>query len=75
MQMGINFLEVVRDQRGDGEYFGDNGEQLNRIGVFYHGTLGGKCVPRTVSFDLEPCVIEASTLIRRSASSPALTTS
>jgi hypothetical protein len=27
--------------------------------VFYHGALGGKCVPRAVLFDLEPGVIES----------------
>ena len=44
---------------GDGEFSGDNEAQLDRINVFYHGALGGKCVPRAVLFDLEPGVIDA----------------
>jgi hypothetical protein len=39
--------------------------------VFYHEALGGKYVPCAVLFDLEPGVIGAVTLIRRSASSSA----
>ena len=44
---------------GDGEYCGDNDEQLDRINVFYHEASGDKYVPRTVLFDLEPGVIDA----------------
>ena len=44
---------------GDGEYCGDNDEQLDRINVLYHGASGGKYVPRVVFFDLEPGVIDA----------------
>jgi tubulin beta len=44
---------------GDGEYCGDNDAQLGRINVFYHEATGGKDVPRTVPFDLEPGVIDA----------------
>jgi tubulin beta len=44
---------------GDGEYSGDNDAQLGRINVFYHEASGGKYVPRTVFFDLEPGVIGA----------------
>ena len=43
---------------GDGEYFGDNDAQLDRINVFYHKASGDKYVPRTVPFDLEPGMIE-----------------
>jgi tubulin beta len=42
---------------GSGEYCGDNDAQLDSINVFYHESLGGKCVPRAVLFDLEPGVI------------------
>jgi tubulin beta len=44
---------------GDGEYFGDNDAQLDRINVFYHEASGDKYVPHTVLFDLEPGVIDA----------------
>ena len=52
-----------------GEYCGDNDSYLGRINVFYHQALGGKYVPRAVLFDLEPGVIGAVALSRRSASS------
>jgi tubulin beta len=42
---------------GDGEYFGDNDAQFDRIDVFYHKTWGGKYAPRTVLF--EPGIIDA----------------
>jgi tubulin beta len=54
---------VLCDEHGigsDGEYFGDNDAQLNRINVFYHEASGDKYVPRTVLFDLEPGVIDAA---------------
>jgi tubulin beta len=45
---------------GDGEYCGDNNDaQLGRINGIYHEASGGKYVPRTVFFDLEPGVIGA----------------
>jgi tubulin beta len=44
---------------GDGEYFGHNDAQLDRINVFYHEASGDKYVPRAVFFDLEPGVIDA----------------
>jgi hypothetical protein len=43
--------------------------------VFYYEALGGNYVPRVVFFDLEPSVIGAVTLSRRSANSPARATS
>lgn len=61
-QMGTKFWEVVCDEHGisgDGTYAGDNDEQLERINVFYHEVSGGKYVPRSVLFDLEPGVIDA----------------
>jgi tubulin beta len=60
---------------GSGEYFGGNGAHLERIDVFYHEASGGKYVPRTVFFDLEPGVIGAVTLSRRLANSSARKTS
>jgi tubulin beta len=44
---------------GDGEYYGGNNAQLDRINVFYHEASGGKYVPRTVFSYLEPGAIEA----------------
>jgi tubulin beta len=67
-------VDVVCDEHGiggSGEYCGDNDAHLGRIGVFYHNASGGKYVPRGVFFDLEPGVISAETLGRRSASSSA----
>jgi tubulin beta len=44
---------------GDGEYFGDNDAQLDRINVHYYEASGGKYVPSAMFFDLEPGVIGA----------------
>jgi hypothetical protein len=44
---------------GNGEYFGGNDAQLDRINVFYHEASGDKYLPRAVFFDLEPCVTYA----------------
>jgi hypothetical protein len=41
------------------------------MNVFYHEPSGGKNVPRAVLFGLEPGVIGAVTLSRRSANSSA----
>jgi tubulin beta len=44
-QMGTKFWEVVCDEHGiggDGEYCGDNDEQLGRINVLYNGVSHGK---------------------------------
>jgi tubulin beta len=61
----------VRDGNGIGgnsEYCGDNNAHLDHINAFYHERgLGGKYVPRAVLFDLEPGMIGAVTLSRRSA--------
>jgi tubulin beta len=46
---------VVCDEHGiggDGEHYGDNDAQLDRINVIYHEALGGKYVPCAVLFDL-----------------------
>ena len=72
--MGTKFLEVVCCENGisgSGEYCGDNDAHLDRINVLYHEALGGKSVPRAVPFDLEPGVIGAVMLSRRSANSSA----
>jgi tubulin beta len=71
-------LDVVCDEHGiggSGEYCGDNDAHLDRISVINLEALGGKYVPCAVLFDLEPGVIGAVTLNRRSASSSARTTS
>jgi hypothetical protein len=63
---------VVCDEHGiggSGEYCGDNDAHLDCSSVFYHEDLGGKYVPCAVLFGLEPGVIGAVTLSRRSASS------
>jgi tubulin beta len=68
--MGTKFWEVVCSEHGlggNGEYCGDNDAHLGRIGVFYQEALGRKYVPRVALFDLEPGVIGAVALSRRSA--------
>jgi hypothetical protein len=54
---------------GSGEHCGDHDAHLGRINVFYHEALVGKYVLRALLFDLEPDVIGAVLLSRRSASS------
>jgi hypothetical protein len=56
---------------GSGEYCGDYDAHLGCINALYHGALGVKYVPRAVPFELEPGVIGAVALSRRSASSSA----
>ena len=76
--MGTKFWEVVCDERGiggSGKYCVDSDSHLGRINIFYREALGGKYVPCAVLFDLEPGVIGAVTLSRRSASSSARKTS
>jgi tubulin beta len=60
---------------GDGEYYRDSDAQLDRAKVFYHEASGGKYVSRAVLFDLEPGMINAVNLSRRSASSSTWVTS
>jgi tubulin beta len=72
--MGTKYWEVVFDEHGiggSGEHYGGSDSHLGRINVFYHEASGGKHVPRTVLFDLEPGVIGAVTLSCRSANSSA----
>jgi hypothetical protein len=52
-----------------------NNAQLVRINVLNHEASDGKCAPRVVPFDLEPGVIDAISLSRRSASYSARETS
>ena len=76
--MATKSWEVVCDEHGiggSGEYCGDNDAHVDRINMFYHEASGGKYVPRAVLFDLEPGVISAVTLSRRSANSSARTNS
>jgi tubulin beta len=68
--MDTKFWEVVSSEHGiggDGEYNGNNDTQPGPISVFYHATTGGKYAPRAVLFNLEPGVIGAVILSRRSA--------
>jgi hypothetical protein len=76
--MGTKFLKVFCDENGTGsggEYCGDNDAQLGRINVFCHQAAGGKYASRAVFFELDPGVIDAETLSRRSANSSARATS
>jgi hypothetical protein len=69
---------VVCDESGVGgigEYFGGNEAHLDRMNLLYHEALSGKYVPPAVFFDLEPSVIGAATLSRRSGNSSARETS
>ena len=66
------------DEHGNGgerEYCGDNDAQLDRTNLLYYKAPGGKYAPRAVLFDLEPGVIDAGTLSRRSANFSARRTS
>ena len=63
MQSPDGHREVVSDENGiggDGEYYGDNDAQLDRVNVFDHGASGGKYVPRAMPFNLKPGVIGAA---------------
>jgi hypothetical protein len=62
--------EVVCDEQcigSNGGQCGDKDAHFGRIKVFHHEALGSKYVPRAVLFDLEPFVIGAVILSRRSA--------
>ena len=71
--MFTKFWEMFCDEHGiggSGQYCGDKDAYFGHINVFYHEAMGGnKYVPRAVLFDLEPGVISAVTLSRRSARS------
>jgi tubulin beta len=61
--MGTKFQEILCDEHGicgDGEYFGGNDAQLDRINVLYHEAPGGMYVPRAEFIDFEPGVIDAA---------------
>jgi hypothetical protein len=62
---------LVQSICGGCEHCRGNDEQFGRIKVLNNETFGGKYVPRVVLMDLEPGVIDAATLSRRSASSSA----
>jgi tubulin beta len=70
-QICTKFWEVFCDE----QYCAGNDAHLGRVNAFYHEDLVGKYVPRAVLFDLEPGVIGAVTLSRRSANSLARITS
>jgi tubulin beta len=60
--MGTEFQEVLCDEHGiggDGECFGGNDAQLDRINVLYNEAPSGKYKPRAVFFDKEPGMISA----------------
>jgi tubulin beta len=56
---------------GSGEHFGNSELKPGHINALYHEASGGENVPRAVLFDLEPGVIGAVSLSRRSANSSA----
>jgi len=61
-QIGSKFWEVISDEHGigpDGDYIGDNDQQLERINVYYNEANGGKYVPRSVLVDLEPGTMDS----------------
>jgi tubulin beta len=58
-----------------GEYCGDNDAHFDFANLLYHEASGGKYLPRAVLFDLEPGVIGAVALSRRSANSSTRTIS
>jgi len=61
-QIGQKFWEVISDEHGissDGNYVGDNDQQLERINVYYNEASGGKYVPRAVLVDLEPGTMDS----------------
>jgi tubulin beta len=76
--MGTKLKVVLCDEHGiggGGLYCGDNDAHLGRMNAFYQDATGGRYVPRAVLMDLEPGVINAVTLSRRSANSSARETS
>jgi tubulin beta len=61
-QIGDKFWEVVSDEHGIdpvGAYHGDSDLQLERINVYYSEATGGRYVPRAISMDLEPGVMDS----------------
>jgi tubulin beta len=76
--MSTKFSEVVCDEHGIGgcgEFCGSNSTQLGRINILYHVASGCKYVPRAMIFEIDPSVVGAVTLNRRSANSSAQATS
>jgi hypothetical protein len=65
----IGAVALSRSSANSSADCGDNNAHLDRINVIYHESMGGKYLPRAVLFDLEPGVIGAVALSRRTASS------
>ncbi len=60
-QIGEAFWSLVSQEHGlanDGQYQGDDNNQLEKIDVFFKETGSGGYTPRTVNFDLEPGVLD-----------------
>jgi len=56
-QIGSKFWEVISEEHGidfEGNYRGEQIQELERIEVYYNEASGGKYVPRAVLVDLEP---------------------
>ncbi|XP_073816026.1 beta-Tubulin at 97EF [Musca autumnalis] len=61
-QIGSKFWEVISDEHGidpNGNYYGENDMQLERINVYYNEANNNKYVPRAVLIDLEPGTMDA----------------
>ena len=56
-QIGAKFWEIISDEHGinsSGKYIGDTDLQLENINVYFNEGIGGRYIPRTILFDLEP---------------------
>ena len=61
-QIGSKFWETLTQEHGistDGEYIGDNEQQLEHINVYFTEADAGRYVPRSILVDLEPGVIDS----------------
>ena len=56
------FLQVMSAEHGisnEGQYEGDNDNQLKRISVYFNEGMGGRYVPRAILTDLEPGTMDS----------------
>eukprot|EP00019_Armaparvus_languidus_P003049 CAMPEP_0168589180 /NCGR_PEP_ID=MMETSP0420-20121227/5874_1 /TAXON_ID=498008 /ORGANISM="Pessonella sp." /LENGTH=470 /DNA_ID=CAMNT_0008624709 /DNA_START=46 /DNA_END=1458 /DNA_ORIENTATION=- len=61
-QIGSKFWETISHEHGidaEGQYHGDNDQQLDKLNVYFTEANGGKYVPRAVLVDLEPGTMDA----------------
>jgi tubulin beta len=61
-QIGAKFWEVICAEHGiekNGEYRGEEDNQLERINVYFNEATGGRYVPRCVLMDLEPGTMDS----------------